>query len=305
MGRNTTAQYSATLKTYAFGVAQDTASKIADFISPRCQVGVGVGQYKKFDDKNAFQIYDTSRALGGKATRIKFEATDPTYNCKPNALEAPIDDTERNNAGDAQTALEEAKTRTLVVNAAASREKKVIDLVKDSVAAVANKGVWSGAASDPIDELDEQIESIATATGMMPNAMVLGLGAWRVLKNHPSVIKRMPGAQVAVPDIKILAGFLLNPQIEIRVGLLSRDTTKFGKDKAAVNIVGAECFIFLRSENPTQYDPSFSKTFSIGATGVEDVYTYREEPRCDILAVDWSEDTQVVSTACARRISIS
>ena len=64
--------------------------------------------------------------------------------------------------------------------------------------------------------------------------------------------------------------------------------------------------MFVGSANPTRYDPSFAKTFSIGGSSVEDVYTYRDDNcRSDILAVDWSEDVQVVSAACAKRITLS
>ncbi len=306
MGRRGTAQYKDTLRQYAFGVSQDTTSALADFLAPRVPVGVGTGMFKKFSEKNAFQIYKTARALGGPATRIRFEATDGTYNCEPNALEVAIDDAERTKAGDQQSALEEAKTRTLVVSGGLSREDKVVSLVKAGVAATAGVGKWSDATVDPITELDAQILAIAEDTGMMPNAMVIGLGAWSILKNHPLLIKRRQGADTASVDLSQLGGMLLNPQIQIKVGILSKDLTKFGKGKEAANIVGGEVFVFIRSENPTQYDPGFAKTFSIGSSSVEDVYTYRDDScRSDILAVDWSEDVQVVSAACARRVTLS
>lgn len=306
MSRRGSAAFKQTLKNYAFGLAQDVSSAIADFIAPRVPVGVAMGMFKKFNTKNAFQVYSTSRPLGGHATRIQFDADDGTFKCSPQALEVPIDDGERDDAGDAQQNLEEAKTRTLVISGATSREVKTVSLVTAGVSAVANKGKWSDAAVDPVLELDEQIEAIANATGMMPNAMVLGLGAWRILKNHPMVIKRRQGAENASVDLSAFAAMLLNPSMQIKVGVLSRDTTKFGKAKNAENIVGAEAFMFLRSDNPTQYDPGFAKTFSIGSNSVEDVYTYRDDAaRSDILAIDWSEDIQVVSTECARRLTIS
>lgn len=305
MSKISTSTFRETLKTYAFGVAQDVKSSLADFIAPRVPVGVATGQFKRFSDKNAFQIYDTARALGGPATRMSFDGTDGTFNCRANALEVAIDDQERAQAGDADSALEEAKTRALVINAALAREAKVLALVKSVVTAAAGKGAWSSAEKDPIGEIDEQIEAIATETGLMPNRMVVGLGAWRILKNHANVVKRLTGlkSSVGVPDF---AAMLLNPQIEIRVGVLSKDAVKFGKAKAAENIVGGEVFLFHGNDNPTQYDPSFAKTFSIGNNSVESVRMYRaENNRSDILAVDWSEDVEVVSAACARRITLS
>lgn len=307
MGNLSTATHKETLKQYAYGVAQDVKSALADFIAPRVPVGVGTGMFKKFDDKNAFQRYDTARAVGGPATRIEFASTDGNFNCEANALEVPIDDQEREKAGDAQSALEEAKTRTLVINASLAREKRVFDLVKANVAAAASKGAWSSdATAQPIDEIDEQIEAIATLTGLMPNRMVIGLGAWRVLKNHANVIARLNGSPDKSVSLDAFAGMLLNPQIEIRVGIMSIDANKTGKAASKSNVVGSEIFLFHGSDNPTQYDPGFAKTFSVGANSVEAVRLYREERnRSDILAVDWSEDVQVVSAICAKRITVS
>lgn len=305
MSKLGTSTYKATLKNYAFGVAQDVKSSLADFIAPRVPVGVATGMFKKFDDKNAFQVYDTARAIGGPATRMNFEAGDGTFNCRPNALEVAIDDQERAQAGDADAQLEEAKTRALVINAALGREAKVLSLVKASVSATASKGGWSSADADPIAEIDGEIQAIAEATGLMPNRMVIGLSAWAILKNHANVIKRLSGLKSNV-GLGELSAMLLNPQIEIRVGILSKDANKFGKGKNASEIVGGEVFIFHGNDNQTQFDPSFAKTFSIGANSVEDVRMYRaENNRSDILAVDWSEDVEVVSAGCARRITLS
>lgn len=310
MGKLGTATYKETLKQYAYGVAQDVKSALADFIAPRVPVGVGTGMFKKFSDKNAFQLYDTKRAVGGPATRMEFEATDGTFNCEANALEVPIDDQEREKAGGADQALEESRARTLVINASLAREKRVFDLIKANVAAVASKGVWSaansGGSAQPIDEIDEQIEAIATATGLMPNRMVIGLGAWRILKNHPNVIARLNGSAEKSVSLDLFGGMLLNPQMEIRVGILSLDANKTGKAANKSNVMGSEIFLFHGNDNPTQFDPGFAKTFSIGANSVENVRMYREERnRSDILAVDWSEDVQVVSAICAKRITVS
>ncbi len=304
MGKLGTSTFSETLKNYAFGVAQDVKTSLADFIAPRVPVGMGSGQFKKFDDKNAFQVYDTARAVGGPATRMEFSADDEYFNCAANALETTIDDQEREKAGDAQTALEEAKVRTLVINAALAREKKVFDLIKSGVS-VASTWTSSG-DDDPIDLIDAEIEAIANETGLLPSRMVIGLGAWRKIKNHPEVLKRQSGTSNKGVSLEVFAGMLLNPMIDIRVGVMAYNTAKTGKAANKQNVVGSEIFIFHGNDNPTQYDPGFAKTFSIGANSVEDVRMYREEKvRSDILAVDWSEDVKVISTLCAKRIQVA
>lgn len=307
MSRSTTATVNQHLSTYAFGIAQDVSSSLAEFIAPTVPTGGASGQFKKYDEKNAFQIFDTGRGVGGPAKRMEMLATDPFFNCSPQALEIPIDDHERALAGENSSQLEEAKIKTVVTAAALSHENKVFAKIAAAVAATGSIGVWSNPANnDPIDDIDSQIEAIAIATGMMPNRIVFGLGAWRIFRKHSKVIARQPGADLIGLNVNQAAGMLLNPGMEIRIGLLSKDTAKIGAAKSATNIVGAEVYIFFNSDSPSIYDPSFAKTFATRAGGVDQVRQYREEGnRSDIYAIDWTEDIQVVSNSLVRRITLS
>lgn len=304
--RASASQVVQTLTNYARGVSQDRASALAEFLSPTVPVGAATGLFKSYSDKNAFQVLNTARAIGGGAQRLEFSATDPTYNCAPQALEIPIDDHERELAGDADAELEQGKVDTLVTSAVLSFEDKVFTKLKAAVAATGGVGVWSDANNDPVDDVDAQIEAITTATGMMPNRIVFGLGAWRIFRKHAKVLARQPGAALVGLTADQAPGLFLNPNVQIRIGVLSKDTTKFGATKNAVNIVGGEVFVFYGSPSPTQYDASFMKTFRTRNGGVDTVRRYRDESaRSDILAVDWSEDIQVVSAICGRRITLS
>lgn len=295
-----------TLSNYAAGVAQDKTSAIARFICPVVPTGTTNGQYKKYDSKNDFQAYVTDRAIGGNRKRIEFAATDPFFNCKPHGLEVPVDDHERQSSGANENRLAEGKIRTLVTTATLSHELAVMAAVKAGKAATGSIGVWSNAANDPIDEIDSQIEAIATETGRYPNKLVLGVGAWRILKNHAKVLTRQPGAGNIGVTMAQFAAMLLNPEIQIKVGLLSRDTVKFGAAKNAVSIVGGEVFLFYGEDQPDQYDPSFAKCFSTTPSMVDAVREYREDRSAsDIYYVDWSQDIVVTAPECGRRITLS
>lgn len=296
-----------TLTNYAQGIAQDRRSAIADFLAPVVNVPASMGQYKEFNEKNQFVLYKTERAIGGPATRIKFEADDPTYNCKPQALEIAIDDAERDAAGEGDPlGLEQAKIDTLLTSTTLAREEKVSAVLKAGLSAVDGIGVWSNAANDPVKEIDDVIMAIAIATGTMPNAIAFGLGAWNIFRNHPMVIKRQPGAALIGLTTGQAVQMLLNPAIEVRVGIMSKDTTKWGNTKSASNIIGAEVYVFHRSVTPTLFDPSMAKTFMAGVSGVSAVREYRDDScRSDIYAIDYSEDIKLTSSACGSRITIS
>jgi hypothetical protein len=297
-----------TLTNYARGINQDMQSRLAEFIAPTVPVGAASGKFKQFSDKNAFQVIQTDRPMGGKAKRLEFLATDGNYNCAPQALEIPIDDFERLQMGTGDPlGLEQSKVATLVTSASLSHEDKVFTAIKNGITAVSSRGSWSDlATNDPIKELDEQIKAIANATGMMPNRIAMGLNAWYYLRNHAKTIARQPGSSNIGITVQQLQGMLMNPQIEIRIGVLVKDTIKMGGSRSAANVVGDEAFIFHGSSTPTLYDPSFAKTFVTQGGGVDAVRKYREDgARSDIYAVDWSEDIQVVSTLCASRLTIS
>jgi hypothetical protein len=296
-------KYNVTLTNYARGIAQDVSLSLANFLAPEVIVSAATGQYKNFDDKNTFQTIDTARAVGGPARRLEFAASDPTYNCLPQALEIAIDDHERDEAGQTDPLrLEEAKTQTLVSSAITSHESKVFGVVS-ALAAAYNIVLGT---DDPIAKIDDQLEALATETGRMPNRMVIGLPLWNKLRNNAKVIARFPGAASVGVSMMQFSSLLLNPSIDIRVGILAKDTAKMGATKANVNIVGSQLVMFNSSSSPTLYDPSFMKTFRMRRGGVDVVRMYREDSaRSDILAVDWSEDIRVTSSICARKLTAS
>lgn len=297
---------SETLKQYAAGLSQDAqANSLADFIAPRVVTGVANGQFKTFSDKNSFLAPNAARAVGGKAYRISFGSDDAYFNCTPNALEVTIDEYERQAAGDDQELLEQAKTRAVVTQSVLAHEKAVFAAINAAVSAVGGAGDWDNDSVDPIAEIDAQIVAISNATGLMPNRMVLGISAWQALRNNANVIKRQPGAAVVGATAAQVAAMTLNPQMEIRIGVLASDANKTGKAASKSNIVGGECYIFYASDVPTQYDASFAKTFSSAPGSVFDVRVYQDDPRTDVIAVDWTDDIKVVAAAACRRITMS
>ena len=299
------ASYNPTLTNYAQGYLQDRASALAQFVAPLIPVVGSTGKYKKFDDKNSFQTYDTSRAIGGKARRIEYLTTDPSYNCQPQALEIAIDQAERKAAGANIAQLEENKLQTLLSATILSHEVKVVSIMK-KLAATANVGNWSSPDVDPINELDAQFEAIATDTGMLAGAIVFGLSAWRKFRSHAKVIKRMPGAALIGVTESQAATMMLNPAVQIRVAVLSQDTAKLGAAAAKQLVVGDDVFIFIRTPNPTTYDPGWMKNFTDGDSSVMGVREYVTEDQINtVLRCDWSEDIQLVGTLAGRRITLS
>jgi hypothetical protein len=292
------------LSDYAFGVAQDEIKvlSLANMLAPVVETGAAHIQYAVFNSDNAFQSYNARRGLSGKAQRILFGADTATADLSPNALEIPIDDHERDTAGDGFGALEKAKTKSLVLNGYLAHCREVVAVAQAAIAAVANKGVWSNANTDPVDQLDEQIEALARYG--MPNKLVMDIGAWRVAKNHPLVKARFNAKGFTLADF---ASQLLNPSIEIELTAVGINTYGFANAAQVKKaVLGAEVWIFHSSTAATPYDPSFMKTFATKASLFEGVSTYRDDStRSDVYALDWTAKPTVVSTVMAKRLVIT
>jgi hypothetical protein len=306
MGLRSEASVNPTLTNYASGVLNDLQSATADFLAPQVQVPATIGQYKAYDDKNAFQTYDTSRGVGGPARRIFMDVSEPTYNCLPQALEITIDDSERDAAGTINPLdLEQAKVKTLVQSSVLSHEKHVYS-VADDVSAVGGVGVWGTDTNDPVDELDAQIEAIAKDTGQMPNAILMGMTAWRRFRSNAKVVAKQPGAALIGLNAGQASAMLVNSAIDIRIATMAYDTTKEGKTRSNSFVNGDDVYVFNRSATPTIYDPSAFKTFVGGRGGVTAVREYRDESsRSDVYAVDWSRDVKLTSAISVKRITTS
>ena len=307
MGARTIASANPILTNFATGLLPELGSPAADFIAPRVIVGGTIGHYKKYDDKNQFQNVDTARAVGGTARRIEFSASDPTYNCTPQALEVTIDDAERAAAGDADPLiLEQAKTRTLLTTALLSHEYQVFAYIAANLGATANVGNFSDPGIDPVDQIDSVIKTIVNNTGRMPNRALFGLAAWALFRGHAKVKARQPGATLIGLSTVQAAALFLNPGMEIRIGTIPYDTTKFPKTKSTSNIVGSEIYLFYANPTPDLYDPSFAKTFMGPQGGIDAVRTYRDDAaRSDVIALDWARDIQIVNSAAGARITVS
>jgi len=310
MGLRSEASVNPTLTNYASGVLNDLQSATADFLAPQVQVPATIGQYKAYDNKNAFQTHDTARGVGGPARRIFMDVSEPTYNCLPQALEITIDDSERDAAGTINPLdLEQAKVKTLVQSSVLSHEKHVFDVLTAAgtgITAAAGVGVWGADANDPVDEIDAQIEAIAKDTGQMPNAILMGMTAWRRFRNNAKVVDKQPGAALIGLNQGQASAMLINPGVEIRLSTMAYDTTKEGKTRANAFVNADDVYIFVRSASPTIYDPSAIKTFAGGRGGVTAVREYRDESsRSDIYAVDWSRDVKITSSISIKRITTS
>ncbi|MBP7429869.1 MAG: hypothetical protein KBC05_10570 [Candidatus Hydrogenedentes bacterium] len=299
------------LKEFAQGVAQDSVMPVADFLAPTVPVSKSVGRYKKYTEKNRFRIPDTLRALGGRATELKFEVSDDTYNCEPHALDYPVDNLEQLEADGIMNMLREGAVAIAQV-AALSHEKRVIDAALEAVGAGTAK-VWD-ASSDPVADVDTSILQVikACAFGSVMNVGVLfGATAWKIFKNAAAVRNRFvvgagnkSGVGLAVPSEQS-ANQLFIGSPEVRTSYMVYDTQPEGKAADYSFLLDSTVLVFTRMPQPSRLDPSFMKTFRLMNNYMVPSSYVRDDGRVEVAKFDWSEDVKVTNTAAAVRLNIS
>lgn len=293
------------LTAYAAGIMPDVQPLIAeaDLFAPRVPVGTNTGTFNLFNANNAFTEYDASRAYGGAAQRIKFGTDVGQFNCTPFALEIGIDEHELTDDEASNSLIREAKTRTVVTNSALSHYIRVMAAVNGAVAAVGGVGNWSNANVDPIAEIDAQILAIWSATGMTPNRVIMDLGAWNLARGNPLTRARWAGIDAAVSGDQF-RGALLNPEASLHISKAQSSGRFAAAAKAKTPVLGTRCYIMYTSSAPSQYDPSAAKTFVRSLDMLQSVRTY-QEPRVEVVAVDWSADVRIIGNALIRRIDVT
>jgi hypothetical protein len=308
MSRLSEISSSPVLKEFAQGAAQSNIMPVADFLAPTVEVPTSVGRFKKYTEKNRFRIPQTLRAIGGRAAELSFDVSDESYNCNPHALDYPVDNLERLEAGELEDMLREGALSCAEV-AALAHEKAVIDAALAAVGAGTAK-TWNSSA-DPVSDLDDAILSVIKAAkygSLMGVGVLFGTSAWKIFKNSAAVRGRMISGgskeSLAVPSESTARNLLIgNP--DVRTSYMVYDDAPEGKPEDVKFLLDTAILIFARRANPTRRDPSFMKTFRLAGQYMVPGSYLREDGRVEVAKFDWSEDVRVTNASAAVRLNIS
>jgi len=301
-----------TLREYAQGAAQDAIMPVADYLAPTVEVATSTGRFKSYSEKNRFRIPNTLRALGGRATELKFDASDSTFNCEPHALDYPVDNLEQLEAEGLENMLREGMTAVAEVGALA-HESSVITAALAAVGAGTDK-TW-GSSADPVSDVDAAILSVIKAArygSLMGIGVLFGATAWSIFKNQSSVRGRFvigTGAGksslgLAVPtEASASQMFVGSP--EVRTSYMIYDTAVEGVTADIDFLLDSTILVFARKKAPTRRDPSFMKTFRLMNQFMVPGSYERDDGRVEVAKFDWSEDVQVTNSAACERLNVT
>lgn len=310
MSRLSDISASPVLREFAQGAAQSAIMPVADFLAPTVEVPTSVGRYKKYTEKDRFRIPSTLRSIGGRATELRFEVSDETFNCEPHALDYPVDNLEKLESEDLENALREGAVAVAEV-AALSHEKSVIDAAM--TAAGAGTGKTWGASADPVSDVDAAILDVIKAAkygSLMGVGVLFGASAWCLFKNQDKVRGRFvignggKGGNLAVPT-EDNAGQLFVGTPQVRTSYMVFDNAAPGVAEDVKFLLDTTVLVFARRPNPTRRDPSFMKSFRLMGKYMVPSSYMRDDGRVEVAKFDWSEDVRVTNSAAVKRLNVS
>ena len=135
--------------------------------------------------------------------------------------------------------------------------------------------VWSDVTSDPIEDIESNIETMVTTTGYRPNTAVFGYRAFRRLKKHPDILSRLSyNGGTAVPaqvTPDMIASILGIDRIFISEGL--KATNVEGETAAYSMIAGNHFWMGYVAPSPSAEEPSAGYIFAWDYAGYSEVIT--------------------------------
>jgi len=310
MSRLSDISASPVLREFAQGAAQSAIMPVADFLAPTVEVPTSVGRYKKYTEKDRFRIPSTLRSIGGRATELRFEVSDETFNCEPHALDYPVDNLEKLESEDLENALREGAVAVAEV-AALSHEKSVIDAAMTAAGSGDDK-TWDSSA-DPVADIDASILDVIKAAkygSLMGVGVLFGASAWCLFKNQDKVRGRFvignggKGGNLAVPtEDNACQLFVGTPQV--RTSYMVFDNAAPGVAEDVKFLLDTTVLVFARRPNPTRRDPSFMKSFRLMGKYMVPSSYMRDDGRVEVAKFDWSEDVRVTNSAAIKRLNVS
>jgi len=277
-GAGSSATLNYQLTNYAVGLFNDAAEVLAlsERLAPTTPVPGAVGQFKTFEDKNSFMPEKTARARGGDPTIIDFGADSGTTTASRRRWRSASTRMRTKRAGSEGgevgiQLLDQGKIRALVNKTLLSHAVDVSTYVLANTTALAGQGVWSDPTIDPIDQLNAQLLALSLVCGSTQNIKItMDPTAWNALRTHPKVKARaLFGAASSLASVSIaqVVSALLFP-VDLAVLNVVYDTARLAQAAVKARLISNVVFIHYSVPDPTVYDPSAFKVFTVGQSAL-------------------------------------
>lgn len=241
---------------------QDTSQFVCDRMFPAVPVAKQSDQFRTYDRSFWERAEAEKRGPGTESAGAGYEVGTDDYSCDVWALHTDIADQTRSNQ-DAPLNLD--RDGTLFVTQQLMLRKEIEFLSTFFVT-----GVWTGentpsttwdlVGSDPIQDITDEIVTVAGLTGFKPNKLLMGANVWNKVKNHPDVIDRIKHVGTRTASPQIFADLLEID--EVLVSWAVQNSAKEGQTRSTGFIGGDHALLVHTPSAPGLLTPAAGYTFN-------------------------------------------
>lgn len=281
---------------------------IADMVFPVVSVPQQTGKYFIFNRGDRVRIDDTTRGPGSEARIVTEDVSTGTYVCDNYALKrrVPIEDIA--NADPAiQMGIMNGRVELVTGKLLTDWERRVAVQVTNtsnvgSSSAVAS--AWSD-AGDPIGDINQAIDNVHYAQGVMPNRIVMGVEAWKAFRRDSNVRNLIFGTNNGggYPSREQVANLFDIPAEGFQVGGSFFNTGEEGQAESLSTIWGDNVLVYFAPMAPSTEQPSFGYSFrwvrpSIPNMTVER-HPYDSKTKAEEIEVGYYQDEKITASGYA------
>ena len=284
---------------------QSSTKYVATRVFPAVPVQKQSDLYATYSQADFLRDEVERRADGSPAVRIGYRVGTANYTAEEWAAAHAIGDQMRANA-DAPFSPEMDAVKFLTQKMLIKREVEfVTNYLGTGIWGTDSSGgsdftQWSNAASTPIEDIHDAAFAMETASGFLPNKLVMGRQVWYDLKNHPDIVDRIKHTSRDAVTTDLVARLL--GLDEVLVAGAVRNTRGEGTSYSGTHVVGDDALLCYSPSSPGLMQPAAGYTFEwtglIPGAGGQIVERYRDENAiADIVRVRAAWAQKVVSSA--------
>lgn len=281
----------------SLGYSQPGQVFVAGAILPEKPVTLETGTFPVWGKERFRQVKDL-RGAGDLYARTTSAVGVDTFVCNEYGQERPIDDRERTQAipvTDADVTDEITESHLL------NYERRVVAKVTDVAVITQNiqpaaADKWGGANNpNPFVTIKTGKTTILTATGRMPNTIVMGRPVWDWLSEYTGFIEKIKYTQFGVTSLDLAARAFEVDRVLVADAI--GDTAKEGHAATLAQIWGKDLLLAYVSPTTNVRTMSLGWTFTSRARAIQN---YRSEDRnSDVIRVSSVQAEKIAAAACA------
>ena len=286
------------------------------FIAAQCFPLISVPKqsdlYFQYDQGDFMRAESAIRAPGTESKGAGYDLTTASYSANVFALHKDVADQIRQNA-DAPLDMDADATKFLTQQMLIKRDLDwSTNFFTGGTWTGSNTGgnitpgvKWDNANGTPIQDIQEQADSIEAKTGFRGNTLVLGVDSYNAIKNSPDVVDRIRYTQTGVVTEDLLASLLGMKKVMVARGVYNA-AAEGATDTISRIFTGDTALVMYVPDSPSLMHPSAGYTFAwqyAGAGGDgQRVSRFRmDHLRSDRIEMEMAYDQKQVSTVLGAR----